>query len=159
MKKTIIYILVALGLLVGGFFALNSYIYNEKQADPIVGENLEGEADPSRMTLGMNEWRWISALYNDGREIKPNKPEAFKLSFKDDGTFSLSTDCNGVGGEYEAKDGKIIFTQMMSTLMFCEGSQEGEIRKILENVDTYHFTSRGELIFGLKFDSGTVTFR
>lgn len=33
MKKTIIYILVVLGLLVGGFFALNSYIYNEKQED------------------------------------------------------------------------------------------------------------------------------
>ena len=48
---------------------------------------------------------------------------------------------------------------MMSTLMFCEGSQEEEFTHILTNTSGYLFTSRGELILELKFDSGTVTFR
>lgn len=123
-----------------------------------IAENPEGEADPNRMTLGMNKWTWISALYNDGREVKPGN-NRFTLTFAPDGTFSASTDCNGMGGDYTAKDGMIAFRDMMSTLMYCEGSQESEFRKILENTSGYHFTSRGELILELKFDSGTATFR
>lgn len=126
---------------------------------PQAGENMEGEADPSRMTLGMTKWNWISAQYNDGRRIAPKKQGAFTLTFKDDGTFSASTDCNGVGGEYTAKNGTITFTRMMSTLMYCEGSQETEFSKLLQDSAGYHFTSRGELVLDLKFDSGTVVFR
>lgn len=33
MKKTLIILVLVAGLLVGGFFAFNSYIYEEKQAD------------------------------------------------------------------------------------------------------------------------------
>lgn len=126
---------------------------------PLPGENMEGEADPSRMTLGMTKWNWISAQYNDGRKIVPKKQGSFTLSFKDDGTFSASTDCNGVGGEYVEKNGAITLSRMMSTLMYCEGSQEAEFSKLLQDTSGYHFTSRGELILDLKFDSGTVVFR
>jgi hypothetical protein len=44
--------------------------------------------------------------------------------------------------------------------MYCgEGSQENEFVQILTNTSTYHVTSREELIFDLKFDSGSVMFR
>lgn len=126
---------------------------------PIVAENPDGEADPNRMKLDMTPWRWISAQYNDGTKIVP-KTDKFVLTFKPDGTFSASTDCNGMGGNYKAgADKTITFSNMMSTLMFCEGSQEMEFRKILEGANSYFFTGRGELIIELKFDSGTATFR
>jgi hypothetical protein len=35
MKNTFLAIGIAIILLIGGFFALNAYIYNEKQADDI----------------------------------------------------------------------------------------------------------------------------
>src|SRR3989344_4274380 len=124
-----------------------------------VEQNFEGEADPSRMTLDMKTWNWVSALYSDGREILPKKAGAFTLTFENDGRFSATTDCNGVGGTYTADNGRITFSEMMSTLMFCEGSQEGEFTQMLANTSGYLFTSRGELILELKFDSGTVTFR
>src|SRR3989344_1350449 len=124
-----------------------------------VVQNFEGEADPSRMTLDMKKWMWQSALYNDGRKIVPEKADAFTLTFEKSGRFSATTDCNGVGGSYTAKDGKINFGEMMSTLMYCEGSQEADFTKLLENASGYHFTSRGELILDLKFDSGSVVFR
>ena len=127
--------------------------------EPIVGENLEGEADPSRMTLTMTTWRWQSALYNDGREIRPATPDTFTLTFKNDGTFSATTDCNNAGGSYTANDGSISFTDIFSTLMYCEGSQESEFIQLLTNTSGYLFTSRGELILDLKFDSGSVVFR
>ncbi len=126
---------------------------------PIVVDDFEGEADPSKMTLGMKTWRWIRSEYNDGRVVTPNMADKFNLTFNTDGTFGASTDCNGIGGNYTAKDGEISFSQMISTLMYCEGSQESEFRDSLANSTSYHFTSKGELILDLKFDSGSVIFR
>lgn len=125
----------------------------------IVAENPDGEADPNVMKLDMKKWVWISALYNDGREIKPKQVGRFTLTFSKDGTFSATTDCNGVGGKYTATRSQITFSEMMSTLMYCEGSQEQEFNQLLTNTSSYHFTSRGELILDLKFDSGSVVFR
>ena len=124
-----------------------------------VEQNFEGEADPSRMTLDMKTWTWVSALYNDGRKITPNKAGAFTLTFGADGRFSAKTDCNSVGGSYTAAENKITFGQMISTKMYCEGSQENEFTTLLSNTTSYQFTSRGELILGLKFDSGSVVLK
>ncbi|MFM2357960.1 MAG: hypothetical protein RJA61_697, partial [Candidatus Parcubacteria bacterium] len=124
-----------------------------------VQQNFEGEADPAKMSLGMKKWVWVSADYNDGRVITPKKTEAFTLTFNSNGTFSASTDCNGVGGNYTVKGNQITFGQMISTKMFCEGSQETDFNQLLANTSSFFFTSRGQLILELKFDSGTVTFR
>lgn len=124
-----------------------------------VVEGFEGEANPLRMTLGMQKWTWISTLYNNDTKVVPKKEKAFTITFKNDGVFSATTDCNGVGGKYEVKDNKITFNQMMSTLMYCDASQEGDFRKMLNEVQNYHFTSKGELVFSLNFDSGSFIFR
>ncbi len=176
MLKIIVLTLVAFAVCIGGFYALNSYIYIEKQAETptdietsenvpedieegVVAEDFEGEADPSVMTLPMNTWVWISALYNDEREIKPTKKDAFTLKFGSDGRFNATTDCNAIAGKYTTKNEMISFTDMISTKMFCEGSQETVFAELLTNTSSYHFTSRGELILDLKFDSGSVVFR
>lgn len=124
-----------------------------------VAQDFEGEADPSRMTLGMKKWVWTSALYNDGREIIPKRAGAFTLVFGIGGRFSATTDCNHMGGNYVTNAKKISFSEMVSTEMYCEGSQESEFATLLENTQSYHFTSKGELILDLKFDSGSVIFR
>lgn len=118
--------------------------------------SIEGEP----MTLDMRTWTWVKTSYNDGTTIIPKKTDKFKLTFRSDGTFSASTDCNGVGGEYKT-DGKytITFTRMMSTLMYCEGSQEGDFAKGLEQTQSFLFTTKGELVLEFKVDSGTMTFR
>lgn len=124
-----------------------------------VAQNFPGEADPARMSLGMKTWVWQSALYNDGRKLTPKRVGAFTLTFKNDGTFSAATDCNGVGGKYTATGTTLAFEQMMSTLMYCDGSQEKDFQSILSGTAGYHFTSKGELILDLKFDSGSAVFR
>ncbi len=115
-----------------------------------IAENPEGEADPNRMTLDMTPWKWIDARNADGK---------FVLTLGKDGRFSAKTDCNGVGGQYESSkaDGTIFFSQMISTLMFCEGSHESEFTGMLSTAETYKFTSRGQLILTLK-DGKTMTF-
>lgn len=124
-----------------------------------VAQNFEGEADPARMKLDMKTWNWVSTTYSDGKKIIPRDSKRFALTFKDSKTFSASTDCNGVGGEYTTTGNKISFTRMMSTLMYCEGSQESDFSKSLSEVFSYHFTTKGELIFDLKYNSGVMVFR
>ena len=121
--------------------------------------DFEGEADPTRMKLDMQTWKWIRTDYNDGTAVAPRTQGKFNLTIKNDKTFSASTDCNGVGGEYTVKGKQITFERMMSTMMYCEGSQEAEFAKMLADTQSYLFTSRGELVLNLKYDSGSMIFR
>ncbi len=124
-----------------------------------VVQGFEGEADPSRMKIDMKRWEWVSTLYNDGKKVAPPKAKIFTIVFRDDGNFSATTDCNSVGGEYKTSGNKIVLSNIISTLMYCKDSQEGEFVTMLEQIDSYHFTSKGELIFDLKLDSGSAIFR
>ena len=119
----------------------------------------EGEAAPEAMTLQMKDWVWISALYNDGRKVQPNKEGDFILTFGENERFSVKTDCNSLSGTYEGIEGMLVFSDTVMTKMYCEGSQEEEFAKILENAAGFHFTSKGELVIDLMLDSGTATFR
>jgi heat shock protein HslJ len=58
-----------------------------------------------------------------------------------DGSFSITTDCNNAGGNYSEKDKKISFGSIFITEMYCEGSQEKDFIKGLEQVESYYFTS------------------
>ena len=124
-----------------------------------VVQNFEGEADPAKMTLGMKTWSWINTTYNNNTEVKPLTDNKFTLTFKNDKSFSATTDCNGVGGEYIVNGNKIIFDKMISTLMYCENSQEGDFTKMLSDTQNYSFTSKGKLIFNLKTNNGSMIFR
>ena len=121
-------------------------------------QDFEGEADPSRMTLEMKTWTWVHALYSDGRTVTPKQPGTFTLAFLN-GRFSATTDCNRMSGSYTTTKQTIVFGQMASTKMYCEGSQESDFASLLESAQAYHFSSKGELILDLKFDSGSATFR
>lgn len=121
--------------------------------------DFEGEADPKVMTLGMKPWVWQQAIYNNGQEIIPEKKDAFTLTFTDANTVVIATDCNSAGGNYIAENNTIKFSDLRTTRMYCEGSQETEFLKLLQETQSFQFTSHGELIFDLKFDSGIVRFR
>lgn len=122
-----------------------------------VAQNFEGEADVSKMALGMKTWNWISAQTSVG-SITPKTADKFSLTFNSNGTFSAKTDCNGVGGSYSISGNKLSFSKMVSTLMYCDGSQESVFTGLLQSALGYHFTSKGELVLDLA-GNGTATFR
>lgn len=124
-----------------------------------VVQNFEGEADPKKMSLAMKTWVWEKAEYNDGRTIVPKQAGKFTITFGADGKFSAKTDCNSMGGSYTSSGDTLTFGPIAMTKMFCEGSQESEFAQMLENTSHYLFTSKGELVMNLKFDSGSVTFK
>ncbi|MCA9357499.1 META domain-containing protein [Candidatus Nomurabacteria bacterium] len=125
----------------------------------LIANDFEGEADENVMTLDMKPWNWQKTTYNNDTELVPNKPEDFRVTFNDDGTFSAQTDCNSLGGSYEVQDNKISFGNIAATMMFCEGSKEQEFSAMLGEVQSYLFTSKGELVLELKMDSGSSVFR
>ncbi len=123
-----------------------------------VERDFPGEADPSRMNLTMKTWNWVKAEYSDGKIVTPKK-DLFTLTFKNDGTFSATTDCNSMGGKYDSTKNTITFSDIFSTKMYCEGSQENDFSSLLSKADIYMFTSKGELVLNLKLDSGSVYFK
>lgn len=134
--------------------------YDEKNQRLVrVAVDFEGEADPAMMTLTMHTWTWIRTNYNNDTQVTPVKASVFTLAFRDDGSWTATTDCNSLRGSYELTENRITFGPVMSTRMHCEGSQEGVFIKMLEQFRSYFFTSRGELIFDLKVDSGSAVFR
>ena len=123
-----------------------------------VARDFEGEADPARMTLQMKTWFWENTNYNDDTVHTPDKPEAFSLTFEEGGKLLVTTDCNSMRGHYSTADNKIQIEKMISTRMYCEGSQEQLFSGMLESVGSYFFTNRGQLVLELKYDSGSMIF-
>lgn len=123
-----------------------------------VVQNFEGEADPKVMKLDMKKWNWVSVFTTADGQTFPKKDGVFSVTFKADGTFGATTDCNGLGGNYAVTGSKIMFSKMISTLMYCDGSQESVFQKIFENAVSFEFTSKGELVFVLK-NGGKAVFR
>ncbi len=124
-----------------------------------VVQDFEGEVDVSKMNLTMKTWNWIGTSYNDESKVVPKKAGKFTLTFKSDGNFSMTTDCNSMSGKYSVKKNSIVFTQMISTLMACEDSQEQEFSKMVQDSDSFLFTNKGELVLNIKYDSGSVIFK
>ena len=69
--------------------------------------------------LGPSKWQIVNI---DG--AAPVSPRA-SVEFLPD-RISASAGCNGLGGSWEAKDGRLITGPFMSTMMFCDGLMEQE---------------------------------
>lgn len=121
--------------------------------------NFEGEADTRKMTLGMKKWNWVKTQMNDGKVTTPKSEGKFTLTFNKDGQVTVTTDCNTMSGTYEVQENTLAFNQMISTMMYCGGSQEQEFASKLNEVGSYLFTSNGELVLEIKMDSGAMIFR
>lgn len=130
--------------------------------DSVTGEigewakDFEGEVDTARMNLEMKKWEWVNSA-EMGEYILPKTPGTFTLTFSD-GQMSAGTDCNTMGASYTTKGNTLTFGPMMSTLMYCEGSQETFFSTMLGDVKSFAFTKKGtlELQYG---EGGVATFR
>lgn len=138
MNKTLIGIIVGLVVIAGAYMAFT-------------------QMSKSAMSLTDKSWSWVSTTYGDGT-ITPNQ-DKFVLTFKTDNTFTSTTDCNGLSGDYTANGSQVTLNNMISTMMFCEGSQENDYYNGLAAVESYSFNGKGELVFELKDDTGTMVFK
>ncbi len=182
---TIILVLIAIFV---GYTSFKNDIYRQKPAGnlgydlvPTVSSTTPtgASSDPKRMTLNMKDatgnphaWTWIVARMADGTEIRPaiGEEKAFSLKFKDNGEFIGTTDCNSMQGKFAAdhkieidaagniEPRAIRFWDVFRTEMACGDSQEAVFASLVEGVESYIFTSRGELVLN-RNDYGTLVLR
>jgi heat shock protein HslJ len=124
-----------------------------------VVQDFEGEANPDMMSLFMKSWTWVETRGAGNAAVKPKQALAFTLDLFNTGEFSATTDCNRIAGAAtEEGDDGLVFSEMLSTKMYCEGSQESEFAEMLGDARTYRFTSRGEFVLTLA-DGREMLFR
>lgn len=140
-------------------FLLLGWAMNRSTRPPSNTVPIQEVPAPQGMSLEIKTWNWVETLKSDDTVIKPRAEKPFTLTFKKDKTFSATTDCNGVGGDYTVTSEKLAFNNLVSTMMYCEGSQEGEFTKMLTETEGYHFTAMKELVLDLKADGGSVVLK
>ncbi len=108
------------------------------------GANQQGRSDALKNTM----WRWKSAENSQG-ETTVDKPKNYQLEFKSDGTLYLKADCNGGGGSYKADGGKIEFSRVFTTKIFCgEKSLDNRFPQGLEQARTFRVEGNALLLEG-----------
>jgi heat shock protein HslJ len=137
------------------------WVHYDKSSNQIgeLVKDFEGEADTSKMTLGMKKWEWIRTEKESGGTVIPKQKDVFTASFDVHGGVQFKTDCNTITGKFKLRDGSLLFSDLASTRMYCEGSQEGEFSQSLSNVISYAFTSKGELLLTFGTTRGMMVFR
>ncbi len=125
----------------------------ETSAEDGGGGNQQGSSDALKNTM----WRWESAENSQGKTTV-DKPENYQLEFKTDGKLYLKADCNGGGGSYKTDGGKIEFSRVFTTKIFCgEKSLDNRFLQGLERARTFRIEGNALLLEGAG-DNGTMRF-
>lgn len=120
---------------------------------PFFTGNIGGLSEADKLEAGI--WVWQATTIGDEvTEASSTKP--FTLRFnKDEDRVEGTTDCNNFSGPYfVGPDNALSFGPFMSTLMYCEGSQETEFAQAVASTTSFFFTGSGALV--LEFDGGSV---
>lgn len=177
MLRTISFFVVIILLLSGVLYGImqnRSQIINQEDSKEEVfipeeiTENVEEKIEevdreseiesPVVVSLEDYVWVWKQTVMNKDDDVtNPNKPGVFSLTFEDGRVFG-KTDCNNFSGGYKIENERITFEPFMSTLMYCEESQEGEFMKMVSDSTSFMFDQNGNLILLIKYDSGSVLF-
>jgi heat shock protein HslJ len=94
----------------------------------------------ARSNTAAPEGSWKLVSYGDPANLTPAAPEVETSIELKDGQVTGNVGCNGFGGKYEVDGNTIKFSEVMSTLMFCEGpvgEQELGTLAVLRESATY----------------------
>ena len=122
-------------------------------------EDVSGvDEEAGERTLLDSSWKWRETVYLDAEDVRPERPEDFVITFETDGSVVALTDCNNMMGKYETdEEGGLRFSEMASTLMYCEGSQETEFSRMLSEVERFAI-DEGDLVLFLSDGDGLFIF-
>ncbi len=103
-------------------------------------------------------WEWVETV-TPVETIVAADPSRYQITFNEDGTAGLVLDCNVGNATYEAgEDGTISITLGVSTLAFCEDSQDQTFRDSLAAATVYFFDGE-DLMIDLFASVGTMRLR
>ncbi len=155
--KIVLIIIISISILVTIFFTTPS---DSKKVDHIsdiassTGGTLINKISINKISVFTKKWMWVNTKYVDGTSIAPKQKDKFSINFEPPRTLEITTDCNRVGSDYAVKDNTIEITQVFSTLMACENSQENEYTASLGEARKFYFTDGGSLVLELESERG-----
>lgn len=133
----------------------NQDIVNEEPDGSEEIENIPSVEEASSSDLN-GSYNWLGNKKSDGSvAYTPKSTTAFTIKFND-GEMTSSTDCNSLGGSYVSTNQTLSFGPLMSTLMYCEGSEEAVYSNFLSEATSYA-RSNGYLFIKLT-DGMVMTF-
>jgi heat shock protein HslJ len=110
-----------------------------------------------QQALQANPWQWTAFASPTG-QYDVETPGSYLLTFHENGTVDIQSDCNTASGTYSLDAIRISITIGPTTLAACPaGSRSEEFLKDLRNVVIY-FYQPGELFLTLAADGGTMRF-
>lgn len=103
-------------------------------------------------------WEWVETV-TPVETIVATDPTRYQITFAEDGTAGIVADCNVGNATYTTgEDGAMTITLGVSTLAFCENSQDQVFRTNLAAAAGYFFEGE-DLLIDLMADAGTMRFR
>lgn len=137
---------------------------NEDEPEDVAPSTPEDEILPNSgvvledVPLTGTKWSW-KQTNGTGQTMLSTVPDTdqFVLTFLDGARMSSATDCNTIGGTYAVEGSSLSFSEMFTTLMYCENSQESEYGAQLREVEKYH-VEESSLYLYLKNDTGVMVF-
>ncbi len=151
-KNLVTYILVFVILaMIGLLFSFKNEVVVVRTPD--ISNNTTSDA-----LLDQGPWMWQKVTYNDGNSVTANDPENFILAFEPSNRLSSTTDCNNLAGEYSVDGQNLSITNLASTMMYCDNSQESTYSQMLQDVSQYQIASDGTLELKLKTNGGVAVF-
>lgn len=121
-------------------------------------DDFRAKSEDLENRLTQHEWVWVETAYTNRENVTPIRTDAFVLTFNKEGSMGSRTDCNQMGGNFEMdKKGGIEFSQIFSTLMYCEGSQENEYQEMLRSSERFYFEN-DNLVLTFKDNEGKMFF-
>lgn len=111
---------------------------NGKSADSAANEAADGNAKTETAISG--QWYLENIVFSDSSYVRPSDevPGSRQyISFNDDHTFAIMTNCNSISGSYSVTADSIKFDSVMMTEMACDNmATEDALRKILPEITT-----------------------
>ena len=109
---------------------------------------VEPEEEKQDYPLINKQFGWTNSQYEEGGDTiieEPRNDTYFKITFNQDKTFDVITDCNDIRGKYILKEEKeeISFRDFGYVReMACENSQEASFSNALSRVESYSLNNK-----------------
>jgi heat shock protein HslJ len=128
----------------------------DEATDDADSVDTDAVAEPT-VDITSGVWLWQEANVA-GQTVRPLKPGVFSLTFDAAGSVAIGTDCNNMGGQYTYSGGVLTFSQIISTMMACDGSQESAFAALLNEPLKVMFPDTTTMVLTLPDAAGTATF-
>jgi heat shock protein HslJ len=124
-------------LFIVAMIALSCGMYSCKNANFAQSTAVATDATVTDSGLTGKHWKLVELM--GGEVTYPEGMNEAYISFQEDGKVYGNSSCNSFSGTYTLQDGKIRFSQMISTRKMCLDNMEIETKmlQILNTADNY----------------------